>query len=71
LSAIENVIPTDADGIKKLEVNLQSIPEGPNNLFVSNIKFNMEMIQEGVAQFLLTDNEKSRYSIPEMAVKKP
>jgi hypothetical protein len=68
---MENVIPTDADGIKKLEVNLQSIPEGPNNLFVSNIKFSMEMIQEGVAQFLLTDNEKSRYSIPEVAVKKP
>jgi len=71
LSAIDKVIPTHEDGTKKLTVNTQSIPEGPNNIFASNIKFEMEMINKGVAQFLLTDNDKPRYSIPEVAVKKP
>lgn len=59
------------DGSKKFSVDPESIPEGPNNRFVHNLKFAVDMITEGCVALTLTDNEKSRFSIPEIAVNKP
>jgi hypothetical protein len=71
LQAFENIIPVNADGTKKLAVDSQKIPSGPNNLFSHNVKFSMDMISQRVAHLTVTDNDKTRYSIPPQAVNKP
>jgi hypothetical protein len=63
--ALDRVNPTLKDGTKKLSINSRDIPEGPNNLFSANVRMNVDMIKWKVAHLTLTDENKTRFSIPE------
>ena len=52
-------------------VESKQIPRGENNPFIPNLKFNFDMLSYRVARFVLTDNDKPRYSVPESAIPKP
>ena len=54
----------------QLEVDFKQIQIGPNNQFVQNLSFQVDIVSKKVARLELTDNDHQRYSVPETAVPK-
>lgn len=62
---LERTYKVEGDAITMVP---NEIPIGPNNAYIKNVKFEFSQVDYKVTKVLFTDNDKSRFSIPDDVV---